>query len=186
MKTFSEFLIERNRFFRLDTEKISDNAKVYSIDSAGNSGTLGSMGSGHDTITGLFADQQHLVAPYAAGRNTPFIMVDPIDKKKLGNRGTVYFNESDRETIKAQRPILSQFSKKQGFEQIESGEWIRKGLKTPETIKKTTITDPLEFISRHHDVVFVPDINQVDLPSEAANTHNVTHNGNITGDTTPI
>ena len=186
MKTFSEFLIERNRFFRLDTGKISDYSKVYNIDSKGNSGTFGSMGPGQNTITGLFADQQHLVAPYAAGRSTPFIMVDPIDKKKLGNRGTVYFNESDRETIKAQRPILSQFSKKQGFEQIESGEWIRKGLKTPEAIKKTTITDPLEFISRHHDVVFVPDLNQVDLPPEAANTHNVTYNGNITGDTTPI
>jgi len=186
MKTFSEFLIERNRFFRLDTEKISADAKVYNIDSAGNSGTLGSMGSGHDTITGLFADQQHLVAPYAAGRNTPFIMVDPIDKKKLGNRGTVYFNESDRETIKAQRPILSQFSKKQGFRQIKSGEWFRQGVKTPKAIKKTTITDTLEFISRHHDVVFVPDIDKVDLPSEAANTHNVTRNGNITGDITPI
>ena len=186
MKTFSEFLIERNRFFRLDTEKISDTAKVYNIDSAGNSGTLGSMGPGHDTITGLFADQQHLVAPYAAGRNTPFIMVDPIDKKKFGNRGTVYFNESDRETIKAQRPMLSQFSKKQGFEQIKSGEWIKQGIKPPEAIKQTTITDPLEFISRHHDVVFVPDIDKVNLPSEAANTHNVTRNGNITGDTTPI
>lgn len=64
MKTFSEFLIERNRFFRLDTEEISDDAKVYNIDSEGNSGTLGSMGSDHNTITGLFADQQHLVAPY--------------------------------------------------------------------------------------------------------------------------
>lgn len=186
MKTFSEFLIERDRFFRLDTEEISDDAKVYNIDSEGNSGTLGSMGSDHNTITGLFADQQHLVAPYAAGRNTPFIMVDPIDKKKLGNRGTVYFNESDRETIKKQRPILSQFSKKQGFEQIESGEWIKQGVKTPKAIKQTTITDPLEFISRHHDVVFVPDIDKVNLPSEAANTHNVTRNGNITGDTTPI
>jgi hypothetical protein len=177
MKTFSEFLIERNRFFRLDTGEISDDAKVYNIDSEGNSGTLGSMGPDHNkTITGLFADQQHLVAPYAAGRNTPFIMVDPIDKKKLGNRGTIYFNESDKETIKAQRPILSEFSKKQGFRQIKSGEWIKEGTKTPKAIKKTTITDPLKFISHHHDVVFVPDINEVDLPSEAANTHNVTTN----------
>lgn len=124
MKQFSEYLLEvsetkavdSDELFRLDDCPLSRKAKSYDMDSSGSSSDKTGKLKHTYKVTGLFTDTLGDVVPYAAGRKTPFIMVVPLDKKI---KGDVYFRNEDKKHIKSAKPILSQFSKKQGFKKTK-------------------------------------------------------------------
>lgn len=181
MKQFSEYLLEvsetkavdSDELFRLDDCPLSRKAKSYDMDSSGSSSDkTGKLKHTHK-VTGLFTDTLGDVVPYAAGRKTPFIMVVPLDKKI---KGDVYFRNEDKKHIKSAKPILSQFSKKQGFKKLKSGEWFASGKVTPQPINQITITDTIAFMSKHLNVKFVADLSAIDKQIPSSTEYDVTRN----------
>jgi len=156
--------------YRLDTQPLSPETRAFDFDSEYNSGTAGAF-KNQKNITqrkGLFAGRIHEVAPYAAGRSTPFIF--RMEQGK--SRGIVYFENRHRDMISSQRPTLSAFSSK-GFVQIPSGEHFMETDRTPTPEGSKVIDDPLKFISQHHDIKFVDDLKPLARKFNAESNPNI-------------
>ena len=141
--------------FRLDDKPLTSETKEFDFDAQSNSGPKGAFGNqkGITTRRGMFAAQLHEVAPYAVGRETPFI----FRIAQGSSRGTVYLQNKHKEQIAARRPTLSAFDSR-GFEKLPSDEHFMETHRTPTPHSTKVIEDPIRFISQFHDIKWVDDL----------------------------
>jgi len=166
MKTFIEYLLEAKRVFRVDQGGIRPGKKArrYDFDPQNNSGVAGSIPGDNTTrMRGLFAAKKDEMIPYVGGRDVPFAWVQPVRGNRKGRiRGTVYYPASSEEEIKKRRPSVTSYStEKQGFKQISTGEYFRPGQRVPRPTSTETIQNPLEYMRKHVNVKFVPNLGRI-------------------------
>ena len=164
MQSFKEYLTESGRLFRFDdlpedgVPKIP-NTHEYGFDggTSGRSDTWGDYPKGSDYTqkSGIFSGQLHEILPYALPRDTKWIKTDVSSGKE---KPTLFLDRSDIEKIMKHKTVLTQYKKKQGFERRGS-EYFKQSDTSPVPMKQTVYENPLDLISKHHDIVWTDNLN---------------------------
>jgi len=161
---------------RIDSQKIenfSSNLKSYYRNSDWT--TIGSYDGnkspeGFKKVQGLFADDAHFNAIYAAGDpydNQYVTFEDPKTKKSV-----VVFSKENETKIKNYKSYVSVFEKK-GFKKLPSGEYFSK--KPSKPIDQIEITNPVKYMQDQGWIVqFVDDIHET---IKELNENNLEWNG---------
>jgi hypothetical protein len=161
---------------RIDSQKIenfSSNLKSYYRNSDWT--TIGSYDDnkspeGFKKVQGLFADDAHFNAIYAAGDpydNQYVTFEDPKTKKSV-----VVFSKENETKIKNYKSYVSVFEKK-GFKKLPSGEYFSK--KPSKPIDQIEITNPVKYMQDQGWIVqFVDDIHET---IKELNKNNLEWNG---------
>lgn len=163
MKSFKTYLTETRRVFRVDQRRLKPGKKArrYDFDPENNSGPAGTVDGDNITRTrGLFAARKDEMVPYVGGRDVPFAWVQPSGGKN--RRGTVYYSQDSKEIIQSRRPVVTGYSTEhQGFKKISTGEYFRPGQRVPRPTSQETIHNPIEYMQKHVNVKFVPNLGKV-------------------------
>ena len=148
----------QNLVHRIDDSHIADfNKKLGTYHSSPDGSSSGQFGPGEKipegwkSKTGLFAGEAAHVAPYAAPRGTSFA----THAGENGEKPTLVFGEQDKEKIQSHKPTLTSFSA-DGFQRTAGGEHFSPQPGKP--VSQTKINNPIEHMSQHYNVKFVPDL----------------------------
>jgi len=148
----------QNLVHRIDDSHIADfNKKLGTYHSSPDGSSSGQFGPGEKipegwkSKTGLFAGEAAHVAPYAAPRGTSFV----THAGENGEKPTLVFGEQDKEKIQSHKPTLTSFSA-DGFQRTAGGEHFSPQPGKP--VSQTKINNPIEHMSQHYNVKFVPDL----------------------------
>jgi hypothetical protein len=161
---------ENEFVYRIDKDPIKDFSSslktYYRSPDWGSSGTFGSeekIPSDWQKETGLFAGNLKQVIPYATPRDTKWLVTYEDPK-----RPTVIFNQRDRGNILSYRPHLSKFSASK-FIKVPSGEFFSTDPKA--ALKQEIVRNPLKFMKKWYNVLFVPDLEQTAKDLRSKNIH---------------